>query len=142
MTDASEQTANFTVLSFGHHDFDPGAVLLLLQWFHTVNAEFPFREEQTLSQLLVDFRARNTCHLCFIGAEDSIAWVSEFLGQIAVIRHQNQTGGVFIQATDSKQPRTLFREQIEDESTPFRIIGGTKIPRWLVQHEVFLPLNP
>jgi hypothetical protein len=127
MTDTGEEPTNFAVLAFGHGDLNPGAVFLLLCRLHRMNTEFPFREEETFPQLLVDVRAWLPGHLRDVGTEDPVAGMTEFLREIPVIGDNDQACRVFIEATDGEKARTFMRKQIENESASFRVVCGAQI---------------
>jgi|GEM_PF-4062625 len=141
VTDSGEQPADLPVLPFRHHDLDPGAVLLLFDRGRAVYAELPFSEEQPLPQLFIDLRTWSPRHLSEIGPENAIAGMGQLLGQITIIRDDQQPGRVFVQPPDGKQTGSLFREEIQNEPASFRVICRTQITAGLVEHKVFFTLD-
>ena len=97
VADAGEQPAEFAVVSFRQHHFQPGALPDLLERFDRPDAEPSFGESQPLFQRFVDFPRRMPRHLDVVRPENLVPGMSHPLRQVPVVRHDQKTGAVFIQ---------------------------------------------
>lgn len=138
---AGQQPPNLAVLPFGHRDFDPGAATLLLDRFDVVDFELSFGEEQPFLELLKNFSFGMTRHLSPVDSVNVIARMCQFLSEVSVIRHDQQTGGVLVQTPDTEQPWTIGWKEFEDRWTSLRITRCTQEPRRLVEEIVLLALE-
>jgi hypothetical protein len=142
VADTSKQTSDFPILPFGHRDLDPGALTGFLDRLDSVHPEFAFREEEPLFECFEGLPSRLASHLGLVIPIDPVLGVCEFLGKIAVIGHDQQSGGIFIESADCEQPRSEIREQIDHSPPALRIAVSAEEAGWLVQHVVFLPFHP
>ncbi len=141
MPDPGKQPPHLAVLAFRDHDFQQCAVAVRLDPPHLANAELPFREEDSVLQLLEQLLGRMAGDQHAVDALDLEPRMSQTVGQFAVIGDQQQTFGVLVQPSHRKQPGFHRRQQI-DYARPACGIGvGAETAFRLVQQEVFLRVN-
>lgn len=72
---------------------------------------------------------------------NAIPRVSHAVGQLAVVRDQQQAFGLFVEPADRENPFAKLREQINDSRTPRWIVIRADNPARLVEREVHLALQ-
>ena len=91
----------------------------------------------SLFQSLQCFSGRFTGNLNLIAAFDLIPRVCQPVGEFAVIRGQQQPRAVFVQPTDSEQPRTI-RKKVEHPRSSLWITLSAEVAGRLVHQKIML----
>ena len=72
-------------------------------------------------------------HLGPVGARHLVARVHEVVGEVAVVRQQDEPGRVGVEAADGIQPRPGLGHEVDDGRAPVRVVRGRDDPGRLVE---------
>jgi hypothetical protein len=62
--------------------------------------------------------------------------MQEPVGEVAVIREQQETLGIVVEASDGKEPGRVVGQQINDDGSPARVLEARDVAARLVEEQI------
>jgi len=140
--DSCHQSANFTIFAFLKFQFQNRALAFTLVNMDAAKLEIPFGKVHSVAQLIQSVRLRNAGHMAAVTADHFKTRVSQLLSQVAVVRNQQHSFGVFVQTAHREHPLFADRHKVHSSRAPHRIVVGTQHALGLVHKEIAETWHP
>ncbi len=139
MSHAGQQAANFAIATLVEHHFEDRRLFLATLDSHMLHVGESFGQVNAAVKLRDHFALDLASYLHVINLLDAVPWMSETVGQFAVVRDQDQAFGGHIESADTKYARGVRRHQVSDSRPAGRIASCCYDTDRLVHGEVCEP---
>jgi len=131
-----ENAADLAIAGFAQRDLDDGGLGAAVDDGRVGGGRFALGEPDAVAHAVEGGIVHAAGDLGAVGLGDAEARMTEALGQLAVVRQQEQAGGVGVEASDGKDAFGHAAKKIDRELAAGRIGGGAEDVLGLMQHEV------
>jgi len=126
---------NLAVSAFSYRNLKPGVLAGRPYPFYLGRCRSPSVQHDAGLQALQGLLGGHTLDLGPIGLGDTVAGMLQVLGEFSVIRHDEESFGVIIEASHGKDACLNFFHKFSRRSTASGIMGRTEHLFWLVQYD-------
>ena len=133
--DGFKHPADLAIAAFGEGDLDE-ALGAIADAPHVRGARGAVGERDALAELLQLFVAEDGGRFHQVGLRHVERGVGEAFGQLRVVGHQQQAGGIQVQPADGSNEGAEILQQIVDGGAAFGIVERRQVAFGLVEQEV------
>ncbi len=119
-----QHPTNFAVFSFGQYELEHMGLALAADESGALGADLAVREPNSGRQLGKNLLIRGTRDERTVHFLDTVTWMSQPIGQLAIVGQDHQPGAFLVESTDRVDAFGDLREEINDTGSSSRIGVG------------------
>ena len=133
VAEAGEHPADLTIAALVEHHLEHGALAPLAPHVDPLRVHLPLGKPHALPQLFQQLFVRHARDLHQVFFLDAIPRVGEQIGELAIVREQDEALARAVEPPDGEEP-LLSGHEIDDPRPPRGIVVGRDHPHRLVEH--------